>query len=62
MTPKQSLTRKQSLIRRSLVVLSAVLLAAAWAVGISTPASAAQAKALEIVSITDRTWSWAGRF
>ena len=55
MTPKQSLTRKQSLIRRSLVVLSTVLLAAAWAVGISTPASAAQAKALEIVSITDQT-------
>ena len=53
MTPKQSLTRKQSLIRRSLVVLSAVLLAAAWAVGISTPASAAQAKALDIVSVTD---------
>jgi hypothetical protein len=53
MTPKQSLTRKQSLIRRSLVVLSAVLLAAAWAVGISTPASAAQAKALEIVSVTN---------
>jgi hypothetical protein len=48
MTPKQSLTRKQSLIRRSLVVLSAVLLATAWAVGISTPASAAAPRALEI--------------
>ena len=52
MTPKQSLTRKQSLIRRSLVVLSTVLLATAWAVGISTPASAAAARALEIVSVT----------
>jgi hypothetical protein len=52
MTPKQSLTRKQSLIRRSLAVLSAVLLATAWAVGISTPASAAAPRALEIVSVT----------
>jgi hypothetical protein len=51
MTPKQSLTRKQSLIRRSLVVLSTVLLATAWVVGISTPASAAPARALEIVSV-----------
>ena len=50
MTPKQSLTRKRSLIRRSFVVLGTVLLATAWAVGISTPASAAPAKALEIVS------------
>ena len=33
MTPKQSLTRKRSLIRRSLIVLSTVLLATAWAVG-----------------------------
>jgi hypothetical protein len=54
MTPKQSLTRKQSLIRRSLAVLSAVLLAIAWAVGISIPASAAATKgSLDIVSITD---------
>src|SRR5215211_224342 len=53
MTPKQSLTRKQSLIRRLLAVLSTALLAAAWAVGISTPASAAAAKALEIVSVTN---------
>ena len=59
MTPKQSLirkhsrTRRQSLTRRLLVVLSAVLLASAWAVGISAPASAAPAKALEIVSVTD---------
>ena len=53
MTPKQSLTRKQSLIRRSLAVLGAALLATAWAVGISTPASAAAAKALEIVSVTN---------
>jgi hypothetical protein len=52
MTPKQSLTHKHSLIRRSLVVLSTVLLAAAWAVGISTPASAAAPRALEIVSVT----------
>jgi len=48
MTPKQSLTRKQSLIRRSLTMLSAVLLATAWAVAISTPASAAAPRALEI--------------
>jgi hypothetical protein len=48
MTPKQSLTRKRSLIRRSLAVLSAVLLATAWVVGISTPASAAAPRALDI--------------
>ena len=55
MTPKQSLPRKQSLIRRSLAVLSALLMAAAWAVGISIPASAAAAAKgfLEIVSMTD---------
>jgi hypothetical protein len=54
MTPKQSLTRKQSLIRRSLAVLGAALLAAAWAVGISIPASAAPDRDdLFIVSITD---------
>jgi hypothetical protein len=52
MTPKQSLTRTQSLIRRSLAVLSAALLAAAWTIGISTPASAAAPKALQIVSVT----------
>jgi hypothetical protein len=53
MTPKQSLTRKQSLIRHSLAVLGAVLLTAAGAVGISIPASAAPAKALDIVSVTN---------
>jgi hypothetical protein len=53
LTPKQSLTRKQSLIRRSLAALSVALLAGAWAIGISTPASAAPAKALEIVSVTN---------
>jgi hypothetical protein len=52
MTPKQSPTRKQSLIRRALVVLGTALLATAWVVGISTPASAAPARALEIVSVT----------
>jgi hypothetical protein len=51
MTPRQSPTRKQSLIRRSLAVLFAALLATAWTVGISTPASAAAARALEIVSV-----------
>ena len=50
MTPKQSLTRKHSLIRHALVMLSTVLLASAWVVGISTPASAAAPRALEIVS------------
>jgi hypothetical protein len=54
MTPKQSLTRKQSLIRRLLAVLFAALLATAWTVGISIPASAAPIKGfLDIVSITD---------
>jgi hypothetical protein len=53
MTTKQSLTRKQSLIRRSVAVLSAASLAVAWAVGISIPASAAPAKALDIVSVTN---------
>ena len=48
MTPKQSQTRKQSLIRHSLAVLSAALLAMTWVVGISTPASAAAPRALEI--------------
>jgi hypothetical protein len=52
MTPSQSLTRKQSLIRRTVTALSVVVLAAAWAVGLSTPASAAAARALEIVSVT----------
>jgi hypothetical protein len=52
MTPKQSSTRKQSLIRRSLAVLGTALLATAWTVGISTPASAAAPRALEIVSVT----------
>lgn len=60
MTPKQSLirkhsrTRSQSLTRRLLVVLSAVLLATAWAVGISAPASAADKGSLQIRSITDQ--------
>jgi hypothetical protein len=52
MTPRQSLTRKQSHIRRSLALLSAALLTAAWAVGISIPASAAVKGSLEIVSVT----------
>jgi hypothetical protein len=47
------MTPKQSLLRRCLVMLGAALLAAAWAVGISIPASAAGAKALEIVSVTN---------
>jgi hypothetical protein len=56
MTSKQSLTRKQSLIQRSVAVLSAALLAAAWVVGISIPASAAPVKGfLQIVSITDQS-------
>jgi hypothetical protein len=54
MTPGHSVTPKPSLIRRYVAVVSAVVLAAAWAVGISTPASAAPLKgSLEIVSITD---------
>jgi hypothetical protein len=54
LTPKQSLTHKQSLIRRSLAVLSAALLTAAWAVGISIPASAAPVRgSLEILSVTN---------
>jgi hypothetical protein len=54
MTPKELLTRKQSLIRRSVGVLSAALLVAAWTFGISIPASAAPTKgSLDIVSITD---------
>jgi hypothetical protein len=54
MTPTQSVTRKQSLIRRYVAVLSAALFGAAWAVGMSIPASAAPVKgSLEIVSITD---------
>jgi hypothetical protein len=54
MTPKQSLTHKQSLIRRSVAVLSVAVLAIAWAIGISIPADAAPMKgSLDIVSITD---------
>jgi hypothetical protein len=60
MTPKQSLTRKQSLIRHSLAVLGALLLTAGGAVGISIPASAAPAKALEIVSVTNTQESGLG--
>src|SRR5215213_2853987 len=39
-------------VRRSLAVLIAALLAAAWTVGISIPASAASARALEILPVT----------
>jgi hypothetical protein len=54
MTPKQSLTRKQSLIRRSVATLIAAMLVAAWAVGSSIPAIAAPTKgSLDIVSVTD---------
>jgi hypothetical protein len=60
MTPRQSLTRKQSLIRRSLAVLSAALLAVAWTIGISIPASAADKGFLQIVSITDQTAGFGG--
>jgi hypothetical protein len=45
---------KQSLIRRSLAVLSAALLAVAWAFGVSIPASAADKGSLQVVSITDQ--------
>jgi hypothetical protein len=57
MTPRQSPTRKQSLIRRSLAVLFAGLLATAWTVGISIPASAVPPDKgfLKIVSFTDGT-------
>lgn len=48
------MTPNQPLLRRSLAALSAAVLATAWAVGISVPASAAPAKgSLDIVSITD---------
>jgi hypothetical protein len=55
MTRQQSLTRKQSLIRRLLAVLSAALLIAAWAVGNSIPASAAPPVkgSLDILSVTN---------
>ena len=54
MTPGQSVTPKPSLFRRYVAVIGAAVLAAAWAVGISTPASAAPVKgSLDIVSITD---------
>lgn len=54
MTPGQSVTPKPSLFRRYVAIVGAAVLAAAWAVGISTPASAAPLKgSLEIVSITD---------
>jgi len=39
-------------VRRSLAVLIAALLAVAWTVGISIPASAASARALEILPVT----------
>lgn len=45
--------RTQSPLRRCLAVLSATLLAAAWAVGISIPATASASGSLDIVSITD---------
>ena len=61
MTPKQSLTRKQSLIRRYLTVLSAAMLTVAWTLGISIPASAAPVKGfLQIVSITDHASGFGG--
>jgi hypothetical protein len=61
MTRKQSLTRKQSIIRRSLAVLSAALLTVAWTIGISIPASAAAVKGfLQIVSITDQDSGFGG--
>ncbi|HWH99091.1 MAG TPA: hypothetical protein VNT27_02080, partial [Propionibacteriaceae bacterium] len=45
---------KRSPLRRNLAVLSAALLAVAWAVGISIPASAGHVKgSLDIVSVTD---------
>ena len=48
------MTPKDSLLARCLAVLSAALLAVAWTVGISVPASAAPVKgSLDIVSITD---------
>lgn len=51
----------QSPLRRSLAVLSAALLAAAWAVGTSIPASAAPVKGfLDIVSVVDRDSELAG--
>jgi hypothetical protein len=54
MTPAQSVTPKPSLFRRYVAIIGAAVLAAAWAVGISTPASAAPVKgSLDIVSITD---------
>jgi hypothetical protein len=55
MTPKQSLTRNQSLIRRFLAVLTAALLAAAWVIGISIPASAVPPVkgSLDILSVTN---------
>jgi hypothetical protein len=61
MTPKQSLTRKQSLIRRYLAVLGAAMLTVAWTLGISIPASAAAVKGfLQIVSITDHASGFGG--
>jgi hypothetical protein len=54
MTPNQSLTRKQSLIRCSFTVLSAALLTMAWMIGISIPASAQPVRgSLDIVSVTN---------
>ena len=49
------MTPNQPLLRRSLAALSAAVLAAVWAVGISIPADAAPAKgSLNIVSVSDR--------
>ena len=47
-------------LRRRLAVLSAAFLAAAWAVGISVPASAAPKGFLEIVSVVDRASALGG--
>jgi hypothetical protein len=48
------MTRNRSLLRRCLALLSAALLVAAWAVGISVPANAAPVKgSLEITSVTN---------
>jgi hypothetical protein len=48
--------RRPSLLRRCLALLGVALLTAAWAVGISTPASAAPARAsLDVTSIVDTT-------
>ena len=55
------MTPHRPLLRRCLAALSAAVLAAAWAVGVSIPADAAPAKgSLDIVSITDTAASGLG--